>query len=261
MLQANQIFCFNIIISLLANEQEFQLIKQYQFHINEEKEGGESQEKEEAVQSSVKPVKALSIDFSINSQYIQVSTTLYDVLYFNLSNGLRLTLDQSKDISWSSWTNRIGWSVQGITSNQFDNNIADDDDNFIPTAAELFDFDDQICQIQRNHGDKKLIIIGDSLGRLKLFTYPCISSNNIGKIFYGHATAIENIQFTKNDQYVFTSSKGNDAIRGTMFQWLLVSSTQAKMYQQHQKLRKENQHLLAVLHQKSSLHQKKWKIK
>ena len=71
--------------------------------------------------------------------------------------------------------------------------------------------------VARSHSSQ-LIATADDIGKVKLFSYPCIVPRAYHKAYEGHSSHVTNVAFTESDKCLI-SAGGNDR---ALFQWQLV---------------------------------------
>ncbi|XP_038631944.1 echinoderm microtubule-associated protein-like 5 isoform X6 [Scyliorhinus canicula] len=137
----------------------------------------------------------IQIDFSADSNYIQVSTGSYKRLVYEVPLGKQVTEQSQIDrITWATWTSILGDEVIGIWSRNLDKA-------------------DVNCACVSHSGLN--IVTGDDFGMVKLFDFPCREKFAKHKKYLGHSAQITNIKFTSGDRYV-VSAGGQDC---SLFVW------------------------------------------
>ncbi|XP_069772417.1 echinoderm microtubule-associated protein-like 5 isoform X2 [Narcine bancroftii] len=137
----------------------------------------------------------IQIDFSADSNYIQVSTGSYKRLVYEVPLGKQITEQSQIDrITWATWTSILGDEVIGIWSRNLDKA-------------------DVNCACVSHSGLN--IVTGDDFGMVKLFDFPCTEKFAKHKKYLGHSTQITNIKFTSGDRYI-VSAGGQDC---SLFVW------------------------------------------
>jgi microtubule-associated protein-like 6 len=136
------------------------------------------------------------LDFSADNQYIQSNCGAYELLFHESDTGMHIpAASRLKDVRWATWNCVLGWASQGAW----------------PQAA-----DGTIVNACDRSQSGKVLAAGDDFGRLRLFRYPCLSSDAASKTFRGHATGITNVRWTSGDSHLI-SVGGCDR---TVFQWV-----------------------------------------
>lgn len=131
------------------------------------------------------PAFILQLDFSADSNYIQVSTGAYKRLVFEVPSG-KLVLDQVliDRITWATWTSVLGDEVLGIW----------------PRNADKADV---LCACVSHAGLN--IATGDDFGLIKLFDFPCTDKFAKHKRYLGHSAHVTNIRFSNEDKFVVST--------------------------------------------------------
>jgi WD40 repeat protein len=138
-----------------------------------------------------------SLDWSVDSNFIQSTCGAYELLFFDAHNGTQQTGGATalRDEPWTNWTSRIGWPVQGIYPSGVDGS--------------------HINGIDRNHsGD--LVATGDDWRLVNLLRYPCLKGGKPVS-FAGHSEHVVRVKFDAEDKHLF-SIGGYDR---TLIQWKL----------------------------------------
>ena len=93
-----------------------------------------------------------------------------------------------RDVWWATYSCLFGWPVQGIWPSD------ESSDN------------STICAVARSHSWEKVGVVAtvDSLGRVRLYNYPCASPGAADKCYRGHAKNTTNINFSYDDKYCVT---------------------------------------------------------
>ncbi|XP_048456030.1 echinoderm microtubule-associated protein-like 5 [Rhincodon typus] len=137
----------------------------------------------------------IQVDFSADSNYIQVSTGSYKRLVYEVPLGKQVTEQSRIDrITWATWTSILGDEVIGIWSRNLDKA-------------------DVNCACVSHSGLN--IVTGDDFGLVKLFDFPCTEKFAKHKKYLSHSAQIANIKFTSGDRYV-VSAGGQDC---SLFVW------------------------------------------
>jgi len=136
-----------------------------------------------------------SVDWSVDSQYIQATDGAYELLFFDARTGQQITGGATalRDEPWATWTSRIGWPVQGIYPAGVDGS--------------------HINGVERNRKGN-LVATGDDWRLLNLMRYPCL---NGGKpvSYTGHSEHVVRAKFDNEDRHLY-SVGGYDR---TLIQW------------------------------------------
>ena len=57
-----------------------------------------------------------------------------------------------------------------------------------------------------------LLAIGDDNHNIKLFKYPCIRSNSVGKVYKGHSAHVLNVRFSNDGKLLYSVGGSDKAI-------------------------------------------------
>ena len=148
------------------------------------------------------------LDWSADSQYLQTCCGAYELLYWSMyregedgrprfhPRQMRKS-SAMKDVVWHTHSCLFGWPMRGIW----------------PTDSDGTD----VNAVARSHSSQ-LIATADDIGKVKLFSYPCIVPRAHHKAYEGHSSHVTNVAFTESDKCLI-SAGGNDR---ALFQWQLV---------------------------------------
>ena len=104
-----------------------------------------------------------------------------------------------RDEHWQTWTCVLGWPTQGIWEPGLDGsdiNSADRSNN--------------------QHVDGYyMLAIGDDLGKVKVYRYPCTEEGSEAVVGLGHSSHVTKVKFSRDDTHLLTAG-GNDTC---IFQW------------------------------------------
>ena len=148
------------------------------------------------------------LDWSADSQYLQTCCGAYELLYWGMyregEDGRprfhpRQVRKSSamKDVVWHTHTCLFGWPMRGIWP-------TDSDGTDVNAVAQS--------------SSHKLIATADDIGKVKLFSYPCVVPRARHKAYEGHSSHVTNVAFTESDKSLI-SVGGNDR---ALFQWQIV---------------------------------------
>nr|XP_015205768.1 PREDICTED: echinoderm microtubule-associated protein-like 5 isoform X3 [Lepisosteus oculatus] len=144
------------------------------------------------------PSFVMQMDFSADSNFIQLSTGAYKRLVYEVPSGKQVTEQAVIDrLTWATWTSVLGDEVVGIWSRNTDKA-------------------DVTCACVSHSGLN--IVTGDDFGMVKLFDFPCPEKFAKHKRFLGHSAHVTNIRFACGDRYVI-SAGGDDR---SLFVWRCV---------------------------------------
>ncbi|RDD40098.1 Echinoderm microtubule-associated protein-like 6 [Trichoplax sp. H2] len=135
------------------------------------------------------PNYVTQLDWSADSNYVQVSTGSYERLIFSAPSGIQIT-DKKKinTITWNTWTSVLGDEVVGVWPRNADN--ADVNCACVTNTCEA-------------------VATGDDFGLVKLFKFPSTEKHAKFKSFVGHSAHVTNVKFTCDDRYL-VSAGGDD---------------------------------------------------
>lgn len=127
----------------------------------------------------------ISIDFSLDNQYLQSSSGNYELLFWKI-DGKAVSPTEVRDEKWSSYTNTLGWPSKGL--HDFSENI---------NKRELISL--------RRSPNNKFMASGDNQGNIQLIPYPYPSSTTCKtKFYHGHAHHIYDLDFSFDGKYLYT---------------------------------------------------------
>ena len=148
------------------------------------------------------------LDWSADSQYLQSCCGAYELLYWGMyregEDGRprfhpRQVRKSSamKDVVWHTHSCLFGWPMRGIW----------------PTDSDGTDVNAVACS-----NNSQLVATADDIGKVKLFSYPCVVPRARHKAYEGHSSHVTNVAFTESDKSLI-SVGGNDR---ALFQWQIV---------------------------------------
>nr|XP_015828065.2 echinoderm microtubule-associated protein-like 6 isoform X1 [Nothobranchius furzeri] len=141
------------------------------------------------------PGFVIQMDFSADSNHIQVSTSSYVRQVHEVPSGKVIpVLPVIERITWATWTSILGDEVLGIW----------------PRNADKADVN---CACVSHAGLS--LVTGDDFGLIKLFEFPCSEKFAKHKRYFGHSAHVTNVRFSCDDKYV-VSAGGSDC---SLFVW------------------------------------------
>jgi len=141
------------------------------------------------------------VDFSMDSATLQSNCGGFELLFYNTIDGTQNPSASSvKNVEWQTWTCPLGWPVQGIWPNEYD--------DAEKTGQGRTDGSDNITACHRSNS-KELVATCDESGNVKIFNYPCIEKGATFVSGNGHSSHVTNIRFNKVDTNLVTVG-GND---------------------------------------------------
>jgi WD40 repeat protein len=141
-----------------------------------------------------------SIDFSVESDWLQSNCAGYELMFFEADSGLYIpAASRLRDTLWSTQNCTMGWPVQGIW----------------PTEKNGTDCTACECNLFRTN-DGTIVVSGDNYGRIQLYRYPCTSSFAISKKYHASSNAITRLRFAGGDSRLLSVVAADKAI----MQWI-----------------------------------------
>ncbi|KAL7687927.1 putative guanylate cyclase activating protein [Plasmopara halstedii] len=129
------------------------------------------------------------LDFSRNGDYLQSTSSGYELLFTEVKSGKHITnATRFRDEAWHTMTSTIGWSVQGIWE-------ADSDGTDVNAVD------------RSNNG--KLLVTGDDFGKVKVFNFPCALDTAPFLELRGQSSHVTNVKWSFDDNFI-VSVGGND---------------------------------------------------
>lgn len=142
-------------------------------------------------------------DFSATGEYIMASAVNKgEMVFFESASGVEITrIATLKDVEWLSWSCPYGWWVQGAWPTT-------EDASFEVTAI------DRSSSHESRHASQ-LLVTGDNLGVVRLYRYPCVTSNALCQVVRGPSSAISAVRFSADNSIVVACAKEERCV----FQW------------------------------------------
>ncbi|GMH99995.1 hypothetical protein TrVE_jg4710 [Triparma verrucosa] len=130
-----------------------------------------------------------------NAVFIQSNSDVGEILFWDIETGEQQTPRNQRDTEWETQTCTLGW----------------------PTKGAWGPYDDS-CKLTTccRSSSGELLATGDSFGRIKIYRYPAVATNQNFVAFTGHAARVTNLRFSPDDKFLF-SSGGDDCC---VFQWV-----------------------------------------
>jgi microtubule-associated protein-like 6 len=139
-----------------------------------------------------------TFDFSSDGIYIQSDSGDHEHLYFEAEDGQYFASgSQLKDMQWSDWTCSYGWPVQGAWPRYDEVNDGSSGD---PTAM-------------HRSKDEKLLAVGDAVGNVKAFHWPCINKDAHDVRLNTHVGEVAKVRFTCDNKFVVSLGKKDRTIQ------------------------------------------------
>jgi len=137
----------------------------------------------------------LHIQWSDDDKFLMTSSRDYEYLFWNVDAKERVKKVQDvMDVGFSTWTNFLGWSVQGIWEGASDGT----DINSVASSP-----------------DGTLLACGDDFGQVRLYAYPSLQEDAPRKDFSGHSSHVACVRWNKDGSSLFSAGGYDTAI----FQW------------------------------------------
>jgi microtubule-associated protein-like 6 len=142
-------------------------------------------------------------DFSSDSQYLQSNCGAFELLFHETDTGMHIpAASRLKDVRWASWNCTLGWASQGAWPQAQDGTLI--------TAAD-------------RSASGQVLATTDEFGLLRLWRYPCLSSDASPKTYRGHSPHVTNVRWAGGDSHLI-SIGGSDR---SIFQWVHDNDTLA----------------------------------
>jgi len=142
----------------------------------------------------------LQITFSTDGKHLITNSKDYEILYWSVATGKKLSESVVVDNEWSSWSCILGWPVVGV--------FREGSDGTDVNSAHISDAKDE-------KDGYRVIATSDDFGKVNLFRYPALKVKCPMKSFDGHSSHVTRVRFNADASYVF-STGGNDL---SLFQW------------------------------------------
>ncbi|DBA05060.1 TPA: hypothetical protein N0F65_000748 [Lagenidium giganteum] len=139
-------------------------------------------------------------DFSTSGEYIMANASNKgEMVFFEAGSGVEITrIATLKDVEWLTCTCPFGWGVQGVWPS---------------TQANAY----EVTALDRSGGavGHTLLAVGDGLGVLRLFRYPCVAPNALCQVFRAASSAISCVRFSSDNSIVLSTGRDERCV----FQW------------------------------------------
>lgn len=141
---------------------------------------------------------ARHLDFSSDSQYIRSNADGCELMYADATTGAYIPAASSlRDVTWESFTCPVSWYTQGLHP-------------ATPDGGEVTSCD-------RSRGGR-LLLSGDSFGRVALHGFPCVSPAHVARVFAGHAGPVAGARWLSGDAGAVTLGADDRCV----LQWRLA---------------------------------------
>lgn len=148
----------------------------------------------------------LAADFSSDGAFLQSDSADYEHLYYSTSDGSYYKIpSQLKNVKWDTWTNKMGWPVQGcwpkLTSGRKREEL------FAAAALEgkvgVAAVSPEPTAVHRSKAHD-MLAVGYQDGAVKIFRYPCLSKNAAYASLKGHTADLPSLRFACDDRHIVT---------------------------------------------------------
>ncbi|GMH62047.1 hypothetical protein TrLO_g8072 [Triparma laevis f. longispina] len=137
------------------------------------------------------------LDWSADSKHLQSVCGGYELLFWNAKDGKQIkSASDMKDVSWNTFTCKLGWPVQEIWS--LGNGGSGSDIN---------------CCLKAGGN----IILGDDNGLVSMVKYPCLKKASKQKQYKGHSSHVTNAVESDGGGFVWTTGGLDKAV----IQWVV----------------------------------------
>ena len=123
-----------------------------------------------------------NIDWSKGSKALQATSIDHKLASWDANKG---TMKDIRDETWVTWTCLYGWPVQGIMYKQ----------NVLNTTC---------SRSIKMHHNYYLLAVGDEVGNLRMYRYPCTLPAMTYLKEKGHSSDISCLKFLDVDNYILT---------------------------------------------------------
>jgi WD40 repeat protein len=132
-----------------------------------------------------------TIDFTDDGKIIMVSTDSNELRYYEVQKGERITLATDiEKLRFTDWTSPFGQGMSGIYSSNDGTEI---------TCACL-------------NASKTIIAVGLSNGNIRLYSYPCVTTDPIYTQYIGHTGPVSKILFTDDEAFLVSLGLNDRAL-------------------------------------------------
>ncbi len=150
------------------------------------------------------------VDFTEDSKHVQSDCDGHELLFFDAVAGKQITAPSVlKDSGWATQRCVYGWQVQGLWKDAQAESTSTGGTKLVlvPPAVHAVD----------RSRDGRLLVSGDSLGRVLLHRFPCVEDGHGVAVGLGHAGAVTNVRFSPDARRVLSTGGADRAV----FQWRL----------------------------------------
>ncbi|XP_046375826.2 echinoderm microtubule-associated protein-like CG42247 isoform X3 [Haliotis rufescens] len=160
--------------------------------------------------SNVHGLSMTNIDWSRDCRFLQTSSTDFQVFFWNADKKPKLIPGHKlRDADWTTHKALVSHAILG--------------------PWQHLDAGETIKAVDRSNGPQKdLLVTGDSMGRLRLYKYPCSSSESEYRGTKAYSGAINSVMFSGDDYFVFSSASSvvNNDLKNHLgiMQWAIVEA-------------------------------------
>jgi len=116
--------------------------------------------------------------------YLQSSCGSLELRFWNVGNLEEVKVaSKMKDVTWATWTNSLGFPVQGCHADK-----------------------ERLNSVDRGKTYQRVPVVAtaDDGGIIRLYNYPCVNSGAAEKTYFAHSASVPNIRFTHDDGYMIS---------------------------------------------------------
>lgn len=147
----------------------------------------------------------IHFDWSRNSgesekpNFLQSNCEGQELLYFDFNNGKHISDGgkELRDYKWNTWNCVYGWPVQGIWTSR------------MPKMNEINSVDRSNKKL---FDEYHMLAVADQFKRIKIYKYPCLRKNSEGVVGKGHSSAVSNVKWSCDDQYIYTTGESDGMV-------------------------------------------------
>eukprot|EP00294_Goniomonas_avonlea_P000545 CAMPEP_0114552826 /NCGR_PEP_ID=MMETSP0114-20121206/7328_1 /TAXON_ID=31324 /ORGANISM="Goniomonas sp, Strain m" /LENGTH=919 /DNA_ID=CAMNT_0001737721 /DNA_START=48 /DNA_END=2807 /DNA_ORIENTATION=+ len=131
-----------------------------------------------------------AMDWSLDSEFLQTTSGANELYYWAMTPSIKKlsSSKQVRDLEWNTWTCPLGWPVQGIWPEE------DEDEDETSKQSVLR----TVCRSGAGgslFAENSLLAMGDELGNVSLYAFPCTHINAPCRVAHGHASMVTNFCF------------------------------------------------------------------
>lgn len=138
------------------------------------------------------------LDWSEDSQMIRSNSGDYEVLFWNARTCRQITSSSSlRDVQWFTHSCTLSFNTVGIWPEHSDGT--------------------DVNSTARSN-DRTLLVSGDDVGKIKLYSYPAAQPKSLSHVYTGHSSHVTSVDFLHDDTRI-VSIGGNDT---SVMQWTVL---------------------------------------